>query len=115
MFATAHTPEELETLLEDTLVLGDEQALAELFDEGALLVTGESPVVRGNVEIARLARALWQGERSYVADPLQVRQARDIALTIAEGSINVARRDRDGGWRYAIVLLLSDAHGRVDQ
>jgi ketosteroid isomerase-like protein len=115
MSTTAHTPEELETLLEDTLMVGDVRALADLFDEGALLVTGDAPVVRGNVEIARMAPAIWHGERSYVADPRQVRQAQDIALIIAEGSINVARRDRDGAWRYAIVLLAADAQGKVDQ
>ena len=37
MPAGARTPEELETLLEDAFVLHDPQALAELFQPGALL------------------------------------------------------------------------------
>lgn len=38
--SSAGTPEELETLLEDALMMGDREALAELFREEAVLVTG---------------------------------------------------------------------------
>jgi len=37
------TPEELETLLEDAFVLHDPQALAQLFQPGAMLVAGGGP------------------------------------------------------------------------
>ena len=112
----ARTPQELETLFEDTLVVGDTWALAGLFEASALLVGAEGQSIRGNAAIAREALATWHGERSYVADPRWVNQARDIALIVAERSINVVRRDRDGGWRYAIILLAGDAaDGKVDQ
>ena len=88
--------------------MGDTWALAGLFEASALLVGAEGQSIRGNAAIAREALATWHGERSYVADPRWVNQARDIALIVAERSINVVRRDRDGGWRYAIILLPVD-------
>ena len=100
----ARTPEELETLFEDALVLRDHQAVAELFEDGAVLSAGNERPGRGGKEIARLALATWEGDRTYVADPRRVMQVRDLALIVVEQGINVARRDRDGGWRYVIVL-----------
>ena len=106
--AGARTPEELETLFEDALVIRDPQAVAELFEEGAVLMAGNERPGRGGAAIARLALATWDGDRTYVADPRHVMQARDIALVVAEQGINVARRGRDGAWRYAIVRLFAD-------
>ena len=100
----ARTPEELETLFEDALVLRDRQAVAELFEEGAVLIAGDERPGRGGEEIARLALATWEGYRTYVADPRRVTQVRDLALIVVEQGINVARLGRDGAWRYAIVL-----------
>jgi hypothetical protein len=114
--AGARTPEELEVLFEDTLLLRDGRALAELFEAGAVLVAGNEPCARGREAIAHWALALWAGPDSYVAQPLRVMQARDIALIVAERSINVARRDRDGTWRYAIVRQLDeDGNERTTQ
>lgn len=104
--ADARTPEELETLFEDALLIRDGQALAALFEEGAVLVTGRDDGIRGNA-IAGSALALWDGYHAYVADPQRVIQARDIALIVAERGINVARRGSDGAWRYVIVHSLS--------
>jgi hypothetical protein len=97
----ARTPEELETLLEDYLVIGDGDALAALFEESAVLIAGNTRPARGGEGIARFALARWDG---YVADPQCIAQTRDLALIVAPRAINVARRGRDGGWRYAIVL-----------
>ncbi len=102
----ASTPEELETLFEDAFVIHDREALAELFEDGALLVAGDgAQEARGGEEIARCAAAMWDRDRTYVADPWQILQARDTALVVAELSINVVRRGSDGSWRYAILLL----------
>ena len=101
----ARTPEELETLFEDTLVIRDREALLDLFEAGAVLVVGDDRPARGGEAIARLALAVWDGDRTYVADPRRVMQARDVALVIAESGVNVARRRRDGTWRYAVVLV----------
>ena len=103
MSTGAHTPEELETLFEDTLVLRDHQALAELFEDGAVLVVGDERSARGGEAIARLALVTWEGDHTYVADPQFVVQARDIVLIISKWGINVMRRGSDGNWRYAIV------------
>ena len=105
MSNSARTPEELETLFEDSLLLRDDVALSQLFDGGSTLVTRNSGTARGGGEIARLALATWNGNAAYVADPRSVVQARDIALIVADRAINVARRGRDGNWRYAIVFV----------
>jgi len=104
----ARTPEELETLFEDAFVIRDREALAQLFEKGAVLVVGDGPQARGGEEIARFATAMWERDRTYLADPRRVLQARNTALVVAERSINVVRRGRDGAWRYAISLLALD-------
>jgi hypothetical protein len=106
MCAGARTPEELETLLEDAFVLHDQQALAQLFHPGALLVAGGGlPEARGRRQIARVAAQLWEPQRRYLADPRRVLQVRDSALVLAGHATNVVRRADDGSWRYAISLL----------
>ena len=62
---------------------------------------------RGGVEIGRFARTLWEADRTYVAEPCQVIQARGTALVLGRGGVSVVRRGRDGEWRYAIALLVS--------
>lgn len=102
----ARTPEELETLLEDTLVLRDPEALAQLFETGAMLALGGGPrQARGRREITRVATRAWDLKRSYLADPERVLQVRDTALVLGRRAINVARRGGDGSWRYIIALL----------
>jgi hypothetical protein len=65
----ARTPEELETLLEDALLMRDRDALVALFAAGATLVTLNAPPARGTTAIARLALATWGGAHPYAADP----------------------------------------------
>ncbi len=106
MRARARTPEELETLFEDAFVVRDDKALTPLFEDDAVLVTGDGPSeARGGEEIARFATAMWESDRTYVANPRRILQARNTALVVAERSINVVRRGDDGIWRYAISLL----------
>jgi hypothetical protein len=100
------TPEELETLLEDALLMHDADALAQLFEDASVLVAGDRPQqVRRSGEIAGSAWLLWQHQHGYLASPRRVFQARDIALLVGDGVINVARRGPDGSWRYAISVL----------
>jgi ketosteroid isomerase-like protein len=104
------TPEELETLLEDAFVTRDAEALAAMFADGAVLALGVgADAARGAADIGRLATALWKAELTYVAAPRRVLQARDIALVLADGAINVAHRGSDGAWGYAIALLLLES------
>ena len=112
MTTGARTPEELEALFEDAFVARDAAAVSEMFAEGAVLAprTGaERGAARGRAEIGRLAAALVAADRTYVAAPRRVVQARDIALVLADSAINVARRGSDGGWVYAIALLSLDS------
>ena len=102
----ARTPEELESLLEDAFVTRDAEAVCGMFEEGAVLIASTTrQEARGREEIGRLAKALWEGDRTYVAEPQRVVQARRTALVLGSGGVSVVRRGDDGGWRYAIALL----------
>jgi hypothetical protein len=102
----ARTPEELDTLFEDVFVTRDAEALGQLFEDGAVLAAGDHlPHARGRMEIAGLAKALWERDRTYFADPRRVVQSRESALVVAERGIHVVRRGSDGSWRYVISLL----------
>jgi hypothetical protein len=103
----ARTPEELETLFEDAFVVRDRKALAQLFEDGAVL-SNASREARGRDEIAWLAADMWERDGTYVAEPRRILQARDTGLVVAERGINVVRRGGDGRWRYAIALLSRD-------
>src|SRR5688500_1711280 len=108
----ARTPEELETLFEDALLLRDCQVLPTLFASGATLVIGDEPPIRGSEAIAHVVLAMRDGVGTYIADPRRGVVARDIALIIAEEGVNVVHRDGDGAWRYLIVLRMEgDSNG----
>ena len=99
----ARTPEELETLFEDALMIADHAALTEMFDAGAVLAAGDASPLHGTADIVRCALATWHGDHPYVANPQRVLQARDLALIVTEDGVNLACR-RDGDWRYVIVF-----------
>jgi hypothetical protein len=112
----ARTPEELDTLLEDAILLRDPGALAPLFEAQALFAAGGSVgEVRGSEEIAQSASALWSRDFTYVADPRRVVQAHDLALILAKQGTSVVRRGTDGAWRYAISLLAIDQRTTEEQ
>jgi hypothetical protein len=100
----ARTPEELEMLFEDAFVIRDGKALADLFEDGAVLGAAQGEA-RGGEQIGRLAATMCEHEYSYVGDPQRVVQARDTALVVARHGISVVRRRSDGTWLYAISLL----------
>ena len=102
------TPEELETLLEDAVLLGDADAVAGLFQPGGLLVMGRAPQLRGRGQIREAAVALRRDRHGYLAGPRRVLQVRDAALLIGRDVVNLARRGDDGTWRYDICVLLPD-------
>jgi ketosteroid isomerase-like protein len=96
-------------MFEDALMIRDREALVELFEDGAVLITGAGPPeARGSKEIARSATAMMESDSVYIAEPRQVVQARDVALVVGRQGINVVRRGSDGAWRYAITLLAVD-------
>lgn len=104
------TPEELETLMEDALVLGDGEAVAHLFVAEGVFVAGErQSEARGHKAIARVAeRIADEVAGTYGAQPRRVLLSRDIALLLGDGVINVARRGSDRTWRFVIYLLDGD-------
>jgi hypothetical protein len=108
MRSGARTPEELDTLLEDALVMAGGASFAELFQAEAVLALrgGEA---RGE-RIVDLIAELGAREPAYVADPRRVLQAGDTALLVADRAITVMRRADDRRWRYAIALF--DTHPR---
>lgn len=108
----AHTPEELETLLEDAFVVRDHAAIVRLFETGGVLGTPEAAHARGGDQIAHLAEALWRRDYTYLAEPRRVVQARDTALVVGRRSVNVLRRGGDRRWLYAISLLDGDSSER---
>ncbi|HWH45258.1 MAG TPA: hypothetical protein VNT32_11040 [Thermoleophilaceae bacterium] len=116
MTSGARTPEELDTLFEDALVLRDPGAVASLFDARALLVAGGGAgELRGSEEIQLRAADLWSGGLTYMAGAQRVVQANDLALVFATQGTSVARRGADGAWRYAIALMAIDQREREMQ
>ena len=106
VYAGATTPEELETLFEDAIVLGDGDDLCGLFADGGVLAPPwGSPEVRGRDALARAAAELLARGETYLGGARRVLQARDTALITTAGAIHVARRSTDGAWRMAIALL----------
>ena len=99
---SASTPEELETLLEDAVLLGDHRAVEELFEPGAVIISG-SHVEGPDGALAELTAA------GYVASTQRVTQQRGIAVVVGECSVNISRRGPDGGWRLLATVLHSEA------
>lgn len=97
----ARTPEELETLLEDAVVLQDIDALLMLFSPHGVLA-GPAGSARGAVDLASFAHTLISRRWVYVAEPTHVLQAGRTALVVGPQALNVARRGTDGLWRYEI-------------
>jgi ketosteroid isomerase-like protein len=108
--AGARTLEELETLFEDAFVNRDSAAVVELFEERAVFVADDGRVVRSTGEIERIASAMWDVGRTYVADARRVVQAHDLALIIGDRAINVARRSANGDWHYVIAFPFLGRH-----
>lgn len=96
MFASS--PEELETLLEDAVLLDDAAAVTALFHSGAVLITGRrlSGPEQALVELVELG---------YVANTRTVTVRRDVAVVVGDHTINVSQRDPDGAWRLVAAIL----------
>lgn len=103
---SGRTPEDLEALLEDAILLEDAVAVAGLFEPRGLLDPGDGEPARGTAEIVRSARRLWaDGRDRYLADPGRVVRAHDLALVVGAVCVTVARRGPDGFWRYPFAVF----------
>lgn len=92
-------------LFEDAFLQQDAAALADLFDDGAVLMHAGGAPAHGRTQVGEAIADLWGRERTYVARPRHVLQSRDLALVIADDGIHVLRRGGDGAWRSAISFL----------
>ena len=84
MNAGGRTPEELDTLLEDALVVRDRARLRSLFCDGAVFASGPR-VSRGGEAIGRAAAELFEGGRTYVAGDGRVLRSRGLAICLLHG------------------------------
>jgi hypothetical protein len=106
----ARTPEELETLLEDAFVMRDHRAVAGLFEQHAVLSSGDTVAARGRPLIMQVAQAMLAREQLFLAVPAHVLQIRGTALIAGPSATSVAHRTREGAWRYAITRLHNQPH-----
>ncbi len=96
MFASS--PQELETLLEDAVLLGDVLAVAALFEPGAVLITG--PGITGPEQaLAELAKL------GYVAAIRTITVQPCLAVVVGDHAVNVSTRAPDGAWRLVAAIL----------
>lgn len=109
------TPDELESLMEDAVVLRDAPAVADLFEPGGVLVAGRGvPAAQGVADVARAARGIWSGGGGYLADPRRLLRVPGLALVVGARSVTVGRRGVDGVWRYAFAVF-GDVENEEDQ
>lgn len=94
----ADIPEELGTMLEDACIAQDLDAVARLFEGGAVLALPDAAVTAPG-DIGRAGTGL----RAELAAPSRVVQAGDLALSVGS-CIGVMRRGTDRAWRYAILV-----------
>jgi hypothetical protein len=97
----ARSPEELEFLLEDALVLRDSDAVAALFEQGGVLVE-RSGRVRRVSEAARVLAA-----EDYQAEPASVTVVRNVAVVVGPSTVNISIRDARGDWLLVAATLTS--------
>lgn len=95
---SASSPEELETLLEDAVLLGDEAAVTALFEQAAVIVNG--PSINGRAQALPVLAPL-----EYVASAIALTVRHDLALMVGEHTINVCCQGSDGTWRLLIALV----------
>lgn len=95
---SASSPEELETLLEDAVLLGDQAAVLALFEPGAVLITG--PRVTGPEQaLAELASL------GYVAATRTVAGRCEVAVIVGDHAVNVSCRGPDRSWRLVATIV----------
>ena len=99
----AASPEELDTLLEDALLMNDRAAVAALFWAAEVRVCSAGRVLSGADATDLLARC------DYVASGCCERVAADVALAVSEATVTLCRRGTDGQWKVLVVVLTSPA------
>ena len=104
----ARDPQELERLLIDRQHAGDVDGMVSLFEPQAVVDCGEGKFLHGHADIRRYFTEIVASGRKFargVQQPALI--CGDLALTstrLPDGSVTaeVARRQRDGTWLWAI-------------
>lgn len=105
---SAAEPEDLARLLVGRVNAGDLEGVVELYEPEAVLALPGERVVAGHEAIRRFyADLLAAKPRFEPGDQLPALQLGDVALTatrlVGEGATaEIARRQRDGSWRWAV-------------
>ena len=98
MERAAASPEELETLLEDALLLGDGEAVRALFERGQVRVAGG-----GGLQVGGRAADLL-AEQGFLASGHPLRLSPDVAVG-GGGAVTVSHRGTDHRWRLLVVVV----------
>ena len=104
----ARDPQDLERLLIDRQHAGDIEGMLALFEPQALVDVGEGWLLRGHPEIRQyFVEVVASGRRFARGQQQPALVCGDLALTstrLPDGSVTaeVARRQSDGTWRWAI-------------
>jgi len=119
----ARAPEDLDRLFAGAMNAGDLDALVELYESDASLTPAPGKVVVGIDAIRAALRGFLDGKPKMMLSPRVVARSGDLALltskwelsmTGADGkpakmggqSVEIARRQPDGNWLFAIDLPL---------
>jgi len=119
----ARAPEDLDRLFAGAMNAGDLDALVELYESDASLTPAPGKVVVGIDAIREALRGFLDGKPKMMLSPRVVARSGDLALltskwelsmTGADGkpakmggqSVEIARRQPDGNWLFAIDLPL---------
>ena len=100
------TPAELDTLLEDAVVLGDPAAVTALFEAGGLLIPPEA-APEDAAGLARAAERVCGAGGGLFDGPRPEFRVQGLALVIGERSVTVSRCGADGVWRYTFAVFAS--------
>ena len=106
---SASSPEELETLLEAAVLLGDEAAVLSLFEAGAVLITG-ARVTGPEHALTELASLGYVAIAIAIAIAIAaaartVTGRREVAVIVGDHAVNVSCRSPDGSWRLVAVIM----------
>lgn len=108
--APAASPEELVRLFSERANSGDLEGLVDLYEPGATLAAGERHS-HGHAGIREFYSSLLARKKEFSgAEIVQTISSSDIALTVAQApngalSLEIARRQPQGGWRWIIDQL----------
>ncbi len=101
----ASSPEELETLLEDAVLLQDDRAVADLFESNGVVVRVPSRVTGRSRAGSVLVR------EGFVASVRSVTVVHDVAVVVGQRTVNVSGRRPDHTWRLLATVVMPSSPG----